>query len=157
MRWRLSRPSPAMVVAALALLVALSGTAVAAGVVPLAKRALSADNAKKLQGKTALQIAAAGAEAGSQLPGPASTVAGLVDVHPGTFSLPAATSTTSPNQEFQVACASGEKAVAGGYSSDQAVQGADESISADGGTWSVLIFNFDTAPATGNLYAVCLK
>jgi len=35
------RPSPALVVALLALFVSLSGTAVAAGVVPLAKRALS--------------------------------------------------------------------------------------------------------------------
>jgi hypothetical protein len=58
------RPSPALVVAVLALLVALSGTAVAAGVVPLAKRALTADkaklanNAKKLGGLTATQLSA---------------------------------------------------------------------------------------------------
>src|SRR2546428_13656230 len=51
-------PSAAMVVALLALFVALGGTAVAAGVVPLAKRALVADNAKKLNGLTASQIAA---------------------------------------------------------------------------------------------------
>ena len=51
------RPSPALVVAVLALFVSLSGTAVAAGVVPLAKRALSADNAKKLEGQTAAAIA----------------------------------------------------------------------------------------------------
>ena len=50
-------PSPALVVAMLALLVALSGTAVAASlVVPLAKRALVADNAKKLSGRTLSQI-----------------------------------------------------------------------------------------------------
>ena len=48
-------PSPAMVVAMLALLVALSGTAVAAGIVPKAKVAL---NSLKLQGKTAAQVAA---------------------------------------------------------------------------------------------------
>ena len=41
---RIPRPSPALVVAMLALLVSLSGTAIAAGVVPLAKRALVADN-----------------------------------------------------------------------------------------------------------------
>jgi hypothetical protein len=57
-------PSPALVIAVLALFVALGGTAVAAGVVPLAKRALTADkakvadNAKKLGGKTPRQIAA---------------------------------------------------------------------------------------------------
>jgi len=157
MKWKFSRPSPALVVASLALLVALSGTAVAAGVVPLAKRALVSDNAKKLQGKTAIQIAAAGAEAGAQLPGPASSAASLVDVHAGTFSLPAGTATSSPNQVFPVACASGEKAIGGGYNSNQAVQGADETISPDGGSWSVLIFNFDSQPATGNLYVVCLK
>ncbi|HXY84413.1 MAG TPA: hypothetical protein VEH52_02940 [Gaiellaceae bacterium] len=51
-------PSPAMAVALLALAVALSGTAVAAGVVPVARRAYSADNAKKLQGLTASQLVA---------------------------------------------------------------------------------------------------
>jgi hypothetical protein len=64
------RPSPALVVAVLALFVALSGTAVASGVVPLAKRAFTADKAKmadkakvantakKLGGLTAAQLAA---------------------------------------------------------------------------------------------------
>ena len=154
---RLRRPSASMIVALIALFVALGGTAVAAGVVPLAKRALSADNAKKLNNRTALQIAAIGAEAGSQIPGPASSVAKLVDVHAGTFSLAAATTTTSPNQTFSVACPAGEKAITGGYNSTQSVQGADETISPDGGSWSVLIFNFDTNPATGNTYVVCLK
>jgi hypothetical protein len=52
------------VIALLALFGALSGTAVAAGVVPLAKRALSADkakvadNARKLGGKTPAQLRA---------------------------------------------------------------------------------------------------
>lgn len=57
-------PSPALVIAVLALFAALSGTAVAAGIVPLAKRALTADkakvadNARRLGGKTPAQIAA---------------------------------------------------------------------------------------------------
>ena len=55
-RFRL--PSPSMVVALLALFVALGGTAVAAGIVPLAKRALVADNAKKLGGLSLGQIGA---------------------------------------------------------------------------------------------------
>jgi hypothetical protein len=130
---------------------------VAAGVVPLAKRALSADNAKKLQGFTANQIAAAGAVAGSRLPGPALTAAGLIDVHAGTFSLAAATATSSPNASFSVACSAGEKAMSGGYSSNFSVQGADSAISADGGTWSVLLVNFDSNPASGVTYVVCLK
>jgi hypothetical protein len=146
-----------MVVALIALFVALSGSAVAAGVVPLAKRALSADNAKKLQGFTAAQIATASAVAGSRLPGPASSAAGLVDVHSGTFSLAAATATSSPNQTFAVACPAGEKAISGGYSSNFNVQGADNAISPDGGTFNVLLINFDTNPANGVTYVVCLK
>ena len=97
-------PSPAMVIALLALFVALSGTAVAAGVatgvVPLAKRALVADNAKKLNGKTAGQIVTAVAAAA-----PA-----LVSVTTGSWSLnPGATG------DFTVACSAGQKAIAGGY------------------------------------------
>ena len=42
----LKKPSPALVIALLALFISLSGTAVAAGIVPLAKRALTADKAK---------------------------------------------------------------------------------------------------------------
>ena len=45
---KVQKPSPALVVAVIALFVSLSGTAVAAGVVPIAKRALVADNAKNL-------------------------------------------------------------------------------------------------------------
>src|SRR4029079_14442388 len=51
--------APALVVACIALFVALSGGAVAAVVVPIAKRALTADtamNAKKLGGKPPAQI-----------------------------------------------------------------------------------------------------
>ena len=49
------RPSPAFVIAMIALFVALGGTAgaVVTATVPLAKRALVADNAKKLNGVTA--------------------------------------------------------------------------------------------------------
>lgn len=51
-------PSPATVLASIALLVSLSGTAIAAGAVPLAKKALFASNAGKLQNKTVAQVAA---------------------------------------------------------------------------------------------------
>ena len=71
---KVHKPSPALVVAVIALFVSLGGTAVAAGVVPLAKRALVADNAKKLGGQTAQAIAASAASR----PGPASSAAGLV-------------------------------------------------------------------------------
>lgn len=152
-KWRFHRPSPAMVVAFMALFIALSGTAVAAGVVPLAKRALTADNAKKLGGKTGAQITAQAAA----LPGPAVSAAGLVSVQPGTFSLAAATSTNPVSGTFSVACPAGSKAVSGGYSSQQDVDSFDTIISSDGATWTVLLVNFDTAAASGNLYAVCVK
>jgi hypothetical protein len=150
---RVHLPSPAMAVALVALLVALSGTAVAAGIVPLAKRAFLADNSKKLAGKTAAQIAAQGAA----LPGPATSVAALVDVQAGTFSLAAGDGTHSPSATFSVACPAGSKAVGGGYGSAQDVSSFDTSISADGATWNILLVNNDTAAATGKLYAVCVK
>ena len=61
MKGRLERPSPALLVAMLALFVALGGTAgaVVTAAVPLAKRALTADNAKKLNGVTAGQLGSA--------------------------------------------------------------------------------------------------
>ena len=51
-RRQIKRPSPALVVATVALFVALGGTAgaVVTAAVPLAKRALVADNAKKVGG-----------------------------------------------------------------------------------------------------------
>ena len=79
------RPSPALVVALLALFISLSGTAVAAGVVPLAKRALMADkakvadNAKKLDGPASAALL----QKAAQMPGPASSAA------PGVSRLPA--------------------------------------------------------------------
>ncbi len=80
MHRKLRLPSPAMAVALAALFVALSGTAVAAGVPALAKRALVADNAKKLAGKTPAALLATAKQAGdsaaaaaAQQPGTAST------------------------------------------------------------------------------------
>ena len=64
---RIKVPSVATVLASLALLVSLCG-AIAAGAVPLAKKALFANNAGKLQGKTAAAIVAT--------PGPAKTLEG---------------------------------------------------------------------------------
>ena len=113
------KPSPALVIAVLALFVSLSGTAVAAGVVPLAKRALTADkakvansakvadNAKKVGGQTAAGIITQAA----QTPGPASGVAGLVSVKQ-------AADTIQPNtgREVVIACDAGKKVLSGGWS-----------------------------------------
>ena len=141
---RARKPSPAMVVALVALFVALSGTAVAAGVPALAKRALVADNAKKLGGQTAAQVAAT--------PGPASTAASLVSTKTGAFNLAA-----SAAGSFSLSCDAGQKTLGGGFTSAQFVLSADPTISADGATWTVLLLNFGTTPASGSYYVLCLK
>ncbi len=136
---RIRLPSPAMVVALLALLVALSGTAVAAGIVPLAKRALIADNAKKLNGLTLDQIA--------------SSIPALVSVKSQPWSLNA-----SGTGDFSVACDSGQKAIAGGYDnpSGDALQ-LDSRPSADLTAWRIFLGNLSSsASASGAVYAVCL-
>jgi hypothetical protein len=82
----------------LALFFSMTGLGIAAGVVPLAKRALVADNARHLQGKTAPQVAALAR---------ITSVAGLVSVRSTPWSIgPAAT------VDVTGACAAGEKALA---------------------------------------------
>lgn len=144
------RVSPAMLVALLALFVALSGTAVAAGVVPLAKRALTADNAKKLQGQSASQISTAAAS----LPGPASTVSPLISVKTLPWTL-------NPDQgsDFTVACDPGQKAISGGFDSPNGTGlGLDTRPGSDGASWKLYVAVLSsTTPASGTLYAVCVK
>src|SRR2546423_5253676 len=116
---KLRKPSPAMVIALVALFVALSGSAVAAGIVPLAKRALtadnakhalSADNAKKLGTAAANAIVQQAASQASQAPGPASTAAGLVTVKTAAW-----TNNPDAANDFTVLCDAGQKAIAGGW------------------------------------------
>ena len=144
-RRRFSRPSPAMVVALLALLVALSGTAVAAGVVPLAKRALVADNARKLQGKNPAQVAALA---------PVPSVAGSVTVRSSGWSLaPAATT------DAAAACSTGEKAIGGGFDHGSGdVLALDTRPASGGAGWAVTLTNLSpTKAAAGNVYAACVR
>ena len=136
---RVRLPGPAMVVAMLALLVALSGTAVAAGIVPKAKVAL---NALKLQGKTAAQVAA--------LAPPPTSVGGLVAIKTASWSLGAG----SVN-DFTVACDSGKKVLAGGF--DGVALAFQSRPGSDGASWKITIGNLsDSASTTGTLYAVCV-
>jgi hypothetical protein len=65
---KISKPTPAFVLAVVALFVALGGTAVAAS--PIVKRALFADNAGKLQGKSAAALVKLAASKASTRPGP---------------------------------------------------------------------------------------
>lgn len=140
---RLKFPSPAMAVALLALFVALGGTAIAAGIVPLAKRALVADNAKKLGG-----VPLGGVVAG--------IVAGLpavITVRTQPWSL-----NPSAQNDFTVPCSHGEKAISGGY--DNPTGDAfplDTRPSADASSWRIFLLNpSSTAAASGSLFAVCM-
>jgi hypothetical protein len=134
-------PSAAMVVALLALFVALGGTAVAAGVVPLAKRALVADNAKKLNGLTASQIAAG--------------IQDRVTVKTGIWSVAA-----NNDASVGVHCDPGTKPLSGGYlnttgAPTPAVVPAASWPASD--SWVFDLFNLNTSRgASGILYVVCL-
>jgi hypothetical protein len=134
-------PSPATAIAAFALFVALSGTAVAAGIVAKAKFAL---NAGKLQGQTAAQVAG--------LPSPASSAASLVTAKTASFSINGQAAKT-----VAVACDSGQKAISGGFSSPQLVLLSDTAPSGDGSSWQVFLVNLDSSTASGTAYALCLK
>lgn len=156
---RIKRPSPAFFVAMIALFVALGGTAgaVVTAAVPLAKRAIVADNAKKLGGQSASQIIAAGAKAGAaasaQVPGPASTGLNLVSRKTSTASIGA-----GAVQVFTIACDSGQKVMGGGFSSDGPLIVAVSSGPTDDATWSVGLFNLDDAGSHNvNLFATCIK
>jgi len=160
-RWKL--PSPAVVIASIALVAALSGTAVAAGVVPnarhanradLAMRALSAD---KLQSKTAAQIVAAAAtqatSAAAQVPGPASSAAGLVTVKTQSAGQVAA----QHDQTFVISCDGGAKIMGAGFSSDGPLINFDSYPTSDT-SWTFDLANLDDSAAHSvSLYATCLK
>jgi hypothetical protein len=157
MKRRFHRPSGAFLVALIALFIALGGTAGAvATVVPaLAKRALIADNAKKLNGFTAAQIGAGVLQASSQVPGPASTASSLVSTVSTAFSLAG-----GAGQSFTASCGSAGKAVGGGFANT----GSGLALSAvsaptpDGTGWIEGLFNIDSSStAAGQVFATCLK
>ncbi|MGZ4396265.1 MAG: hypothetical protein ACXVZ2_12995 [Gaiellaceae bacterium] len=142
---KLGRPSPALVVAILALFVALSGTAVAAGVVPLAKRALTADTAKnslKLGGLTAAQV-------GSLAPPP------NIYYKTAPWTLAAGADPT----DFTTSCDAGEHVLSGGYDNpDGNALAQDTHPTADGLSWVVNLQNLSPSNDTGGtLYAVCMR
>lgn len=150
---KLRLPSPAMVVALIALFVALGGTAVAAS--PIVKRALLADNALKLNGKPLTAVVQHASAEGAKLPGPASTAAGLVT----TVTVPWA---ANPGQgtDFTVACEAGQKAVGGGFEDPNGwAHPWDSRPTSDGSGWRVYlgVGGDATGPQSGTLYAVCLK
>jgi hypothetical protein len=138
---RIPRPSPALVVALLALFVALSGTAVAAGIVPHARLA---DNARKLLGKTPAQVAALA-------PAPTS-LSGYVTLKSAPFSLSA-----DQGNDFNATCDAGQKVIAGGYDNPSGSALAfDSRPSPDGAGWRIYLHSFMSG-ASGTVYAVCLR
>ena len=139
---KLRRPSPALVVALVALFSSLTGTAVAASVVPLAKKALFANNAGKLQGRTAAQVA--------QLPGPATSAAGLVSIKSATDSLAA-----GQGKEIAVTCDAGT-AIAGGHAGEGLVVAFD-SRQTSANTWSFYLANIGQNASGVTVQAVCVK
>jgi len=170
---RFKRPSPALVVAMVALFVALGGTAgaVVAQAVPLAKRALVADkakfattaktalvaeNAKKLGGQTSAQIAQQAAQAAlSQSPAgarPASTATGLV------VSKSQAVGSVNPGaiRVVQIACDAGQTAIGGGMASDGAVAMFDN-YPLNSTTFEIGFGNFGSGAANVTVYVICLK
>jgi len=140
---RIPHPIPALVIALLALFVALSGTAVAAGIIPHAKLA---DNATKLQGKTPAQVAALA-------PAP-SSLGGYLTVKNVAWTL-------APNVDgdFSAMCDAGQKAIAGGYDNPNGTAlSFDTRPTPDGTGWRVYLSNLSTTVgASGSIYAVCLR
>ena len=158
MNLRMKRPSPAFVVAMVALFLALGGTAgaVVTAAVPLAKRALVADNAKKVGGVTAAQLGGAAVQLALKEspagPRPASTAAGLVTIKTGAASLAA-----NGEGEFTVSCDAGQKVMGGGFTTSGAVFSFD-SYPASDTAWRLYLANAsESSGASITLYATCLR
>ena len=140
------KPSPTFVVAVLALFVALAGTAnaVVDAAVPLARRALVAENAKKLNGQTARAVA--------KIPGPASTAAGVVTTRSKAILISPGSGNT-----FTVDCNPEEKVIGGGYSSNAVVLNHVRSYPVSERYWLMGFANVDNKTATTMLYAICIR
>lgn len=140
------KPTPELVIAVLALVVALAGTAnaVVDAAVPLARRALVAENAKKLNGQTARQVA--------RIPGPASTAAGVI-----TTRSKAVLISPGPANFFTIDCNLDEKVIGAGYESNAAVLNLVLFHPTTERTWRMGFLNLDDKVATTTLYAICIR
>ena len=139
--FKLRLPSPAIVIACVALLVSTSGTAIAAS--PVVKRALFANNAGKLQGKSVSEVAG--------LPGPASTAAGLLSTKTSADSVGA-----DSGREVTIGCDAGKKIVSGGYSTTGMLLSLDSHPTSET-TWGMYLLNLSSSQgAAVTLSAVCI-
>ena len=111
---------------------------------PLARRALVAENAKKLNGQTARGVA--------NIPGPTSTAAGVISTRTKAVVI-------SPGSAdyFTIDCDPNEKVIAGGYSSTAYVLNLVLSHPLSERTWRMGFANFDDKVATATLYATCIR
>ena len=180
LRLRLRWPSPALVVSLIALFIALSGTAYAAGIVPLARRALTADKAKvattaksalvaanalKLNGQTAPEIAQIAGPAttlegqtAAQIaatPGPANSIIGLFTVHSESYSVNNEGETT----DVKVLCGAGERVVSGGFDMSGYANPVYDRPLPDGSGWWAKFWaeSGNNTPAVGSVWALCTK
>jgi hypothetical protein len=79
-----------------------------------------------------------------------------VSVHTQAYTLTASGS-AGDNNDFTTMCASGQKAVGGGFDSDTDVLSEDTRPTAADDGWKIFLFNNDsTSSASGTLYVICL-
>jgi hypothetical protein len=152
---KLRLPNPAVVLASIALFVALTGGAIAAGqaIPPRAKfadKAGVAANALKLNGKTAAQIVAS-----VPAPAPPASIASYASSVAVNYSL-----NPTAEQNVTAACPAGSKAMGGGFSnpSSALVLSAGSSPTADGAGWVEDLVNLSSSTAgAGQVFVTCLK
>lgn len=158
---------PAIVLATVALFVALGQGAVAAGIVPLARHAITAGtatNALKLGGKTPVQVKASlrgpqgqqGQQGPKGDPGPQGpSGSSAVSVHTQSFTLNEG-GTSGDSAVITANCGSGQKAVGGGFDATAVLSLGSHPTTGDDG-WAVSVNNLDGSTSqSGTVYAVCL-
>jgi hypothetical protein len=178
-KFRIKRPSPALVISLIALFVALSGSAVAttmsvihahtADIATKAKVATLAKNSLKLNKQTAAQVAAT--------PGPATDLNGQTAAQIIAAASAAASGAAHPqvtirsagwdiagpgvvNADWYANCNAGETAVGGGFdeTSGQIVPSYDRPKTDGSGWWFKAKAITDASlPAGGSVWVVCLK
>jgi hypothetical protein len=173
------RVTPALVISMIALFVALSSTGFASSIVPLAKRALTADKAKvatkannalKLEGSTAAQVAAIpgpatdaqtlNGQTAAQIaatPGPTSSLANsLFTTRSIGWSIDSEGNTTTA----KALCNAGERAIAGGWDQSSGIAYVlyDRPLDNGSGWWfKIYADSGDTVPANGSVWVICAK
>jgi hypothetical protein len=118
-RFRHSRPSPALIIAVVALVAALAGTAVAAD--PLATTSVSKKKTKKIAKKQANK--AVDAFATATLPIGGSDLATIQERTDST-TIPASAGGTTSKDTATANCETGERVISGGWSTELEIAGA---------------------------------